>query len=563
MSRLARLQVLVVALLGGILLRLASLQLARGAHYRRLAEQNRLRVIPEQAPRGLIVDRQGQLLAGNQRCFRVAIVPQELEDLPAVLARVSPVVHRPSDSLEREYRRERTFAFVPATIVSRVPRDIAIRLEEARWRLPGLLVKAETVRRYPLGMSAAHVLGHLGQPTPEELPALKAQGVQPRQLIGRAGIERLLDGELRGRSGGLVVEVDHRGRRVRVMGERALEAGAQVSLTIDARLQTLIEESFGSQSGAGVVLDPRSGEVLAMASVPAFPPEAFAMADTGTVRRSLDDPGAPLLNRATVGVYQPGSIVKLVTAAAALEQRLVTPGTAIPCHGSITIGDRTFHCWNRDGHGTVTLREAITQSCNVYFMQVARRVGAVRLVGALEQAGFGRRSGWPLEEQAGHLPKRRLTEGEVALLGIGQGEILVTALQGAIMASAFANDGWLVEPWVVSAIAGRAAHRPGRRRLGWSAKTLDAVRIGMEAVVGDPLGTGHRAMSQSISVAGKTGTAQTHLPGRTHGWFVGFCPVDRPRAAFAIVAEYGGSGGDLPGAVAKAICEHLALPEPS
>jgi len=198
----------------------------------------------------------------------------------------------------------------------------------------------------------------------------------------------------------------------------------------------------------------------------------------------------------------------------------------------------------------------------VFFMQVARRLGAERLRAAQAQMGFSRRTGWPLEEQAGHLPQRRLSEGEVALLGMGQGEILVTPLQVAVMASAIANGGWLVEPWVVRTIADRpVSHRPPRHRLGWSAQTLAAIRTGMQAVVGDPSGTGHRAWSPTVSIAGKTGTAQTHLPGRTHGWFVGFCPVEQPRAALAIVAEYGGSGGELPAEIAKSICEYVSLPD--
>lgn len=208
------------------------------------------------------------------------------------------------------------------------------------------------------------------------------------------------------------------------------------------------------------------------------------------------------------------------------------------------------------------LTDALMQSCNVYFMQAGRRVGLGRLRVALEQMGFSRVTGWPLEEQPGHLPQRRLTEGEVAMLAIGQGEILVTALQSAVMASAFANNGWLVEPWVVRSVADRELSRhPSRHRVGWSAATIDAVRAGMQAVVGDPDGTGHRAFSPSVAIAGKTGTAQTYIPGKSHGWFVGFCPVERPRVAMAIVVEHGGSGGDLPAEVAKAICEYVAAPD--
>ena len=553
---------LVVAF-GMLGIRLSHLQLVRGGYFRQLAEQNRLRLVPEQAPRGLILDRHGRVLAANQTVFRIALIPQELDDAPAELAQVSALVHRPTDTLQRDFRRERSLAFIPATIVSRVPKDVAIQLEEARWRLPGLLVKAEPTRYYPLGSTAAHLLGYLSQPTPEEFPLLKRYGVRPKELVGRQGLEQLLDHALRGQSGGLMVEVNHQGRQVRVLGRRMPVAGARVTLTIDAPLQSLIEEAFGAQPGAAVVLNPQTGEVLAMASVPAFAPEAFVRGEAGRVQQFLEDEvRRPMMNRATVGEYQPGSILKLVTAGAALEHKLITPQTTFVCPGSITIGDRTFHCWNRDGHGSLTLPEALMQSCNVYFMQVAQRVGAERLRTALEHMGFSHRTGWPLEERSGHLPQRRLTKGDVAQLGIGQGEVSVTVLQCAVMASALANNGWLVEPWVVRTIADQpVAHRTSRRRLGWSFTTLETVRSGMLEVVQDPAGTGHRAFSTSITVAGKTGTAQIGLPGSTHGWFVGFCPVEQPKVAMAIVAEHGGSGGELPAEIAKTICEYVQASE--
>jgi len=561
-ARLVRMQVILSIALGLLVVRLAHLQLVRGAHYRRLAEQNRLRLVPEPAPRGLIVDRRGRFLASNQTVFRVAIIPQELEDFPAVLRHVSALTRRSPDALKRAYRLERSLAFMPATVVSYVPKEVAIRLEETRWQFPGLLVKPETVRHYPAGSSAAHLLGYLSQPTAEELPALKPYGVRPQHLVGRSGLERMLDQDLRGRGGGLMVEVDHRARQVRVVGQRVPEAGAPVTLTLDAQLQALIEQAFGTQPGGCVVLDPETGEVLAMVSVPAFPPEAFLGAQTLLVRSLLDDPRSPLMNRATVGVYLPGSILKLVTASAALEAQVITPSTTIVCPGSLRLGDRTFHCWNLDGHGPLALREALLQSCNVYFMQVGRRLGLKRLRAALEAVGLSRRTGWPLEEQRGHLPDRPLMEGEVAILAMGQGEVLVTVLQTAVMAAAFANQGWLVDPWVVRDVAHRPSPRhASRRRIPWAPETFATVRAGMEAVVRDPDGTGRRAFSPLVAIAGKTGTAQTHVPGQPHGWFVGFCPVDHPRVAMAILAEHGGSGGDLPAEIARTICEYVTAPE--
>ncbi|MBI3321204.1 MAG: penicillin-binding protein 2 [Candidatus Omnitrophica bacterium] len=559
--RIAQLQSLLLIAFAILTLRLLDLQILQGTSYRRLAEQNRIRLVPEQAPRGLVVDRQGRVLADDETVFRVAVVPQELEDLPSVLTHLSALIHRPVADLKREFTRQRSLAFLPATVVDRVPKELALRLEEDRWQFPGLFIKAEAMRRYPLGASASHVLGYLGQPTPEELPLLKPYGVRPTHLVGRMGLERLLDHALRGQSGGVMVEVDHQARRVRMLGSKTPQPGARVTLTIDGPLQSLIETALGTQPGACVVVDPATGDVLAMVSVPAFPPSAFIASDTQLVRQLFNNPQSPIMNRATMGVYQPGSIIKLVTAAAALEARAITPSTTFVCPGALTIGDRTFHCWNRDGHGPLALRDALKQSCNVYFMQVSRRLGADRLRAALEQVGFSHRTAWPMEQAAGHLPSRRLTEGEVALLGIGQGEILVTVLQCALMASVFANRGWLIEPRIVTSVAAHAWQgQTVRRRLAWSVETIDAVRVGMQAVVSDPDGTGHRALSPLVSIGGKTGTAQTHIPGQTHGWFVGFCPIEHPRVAMAIVVEHGGSGGDLPAEVAKAICEYAAVP---
>ena len=560
-ERLVRLQVALLVAFSLLVVRLAHLQLVRGQAYRRLAEQNRVRLVHEPAPRGLILDHAGRLLAASQTIFRVAVVPQETTDLPSLLAHIGPLTARSPESLQSQFQKEQSFAFMPATIVSYVPKEVALRLEELRWRLPGLLVKSETVRAYPNGSVAAQVLGYLSQPTAEELPRLKSYGVRPTQLVGRMGIERLLDDTLRGRSGGLMVEVNNRGRQMRVLGRRAPESGGRVVLTLDLQLQSLIEQALASQTGAAVVLNPRTGAVLAMVSHPSFPPEAFVLSGGDTVRRLLTDPQAPLMNRATVGMYMPGSVAKLITAAAALEQRVITPDTTIVCPGSLTIGDRTFHCWNLDGHGPLTLPEALMQSCNVYFMTVGRRLGLARLRAAMERIGLGRRSGWPLEEQPGHLPERRMTEGEVALLAIGQGEVLVTPAQAAVMASAFANGGSLVTPWLVESVDGRPGPRPMTRRIGWSPATLEAVREGMQLVVRHPAGTGHRAFTTIVSIAGKTGTAQTHEPGRPHGWFVGYCPVEAPRVAMAIVAEHGGSGGDLPAEIAKSVCEYVSAAE--
>ena len=546
-----------------LVLRLAFMQLARGAAYRQLADNNRLRLVPQAAARGVILDRQGRQLATNRRQFRVAVIPQEVANRRATMKRLGPLVDVPPGELDWRFDEDRSLPFLPATLVSSVPKSVALRIEEAHLDLPGIVIEQAITRAYPLGSVAATLLGYVGPPDPDALPALKPYGISPQELVGRAGLEQALDAYLRGRAGGSLIEVNHVARQVRVVGRREPVAGQSVVLTIDAKLQALIEGQFQQhqQPGACVVLKPDTGEVLAMVSFPAFDPEAFATRQRSAIQQVFRDPRAPLMNRATNGAYLPGSIVKPLTGMTALEQGVVTAGTTIQCPGFLTIGNRKFHCWNRDGHGPMTLREALRVSCNVYFMDVGRRLGQERLRSGFAGMGFGRRTGWLMEEQAGYLPLRvRLNEGEVALLAMGQGDILITPLQAAVLAAAIANQEWVVEPWVVKAVGEVAVGHPRTRPLGWSPAHLAVVREGMLAVVNHPDGTGARAHSERVRIAGKTGTAQTHIQGHPHAWFIGFCPAENPAIAMAVLAEHGGSGGDFPAAIAKVICEAVVAP---
>jgi len=566
-------------------LRLVMLQLWQGQTYRALAEKNRLRTIPQSAPRGLIVDRTGRRLAASRSFFQIAAIPQDLPpirprppthgrsagsvlpvgliDFQGVFERLGQLVGEPPIYLERRFDHAQYLPFLPAAVATPVSKDVALRVEEARLRLPGVVVERLLTRQYPLGAVASNLLGYVGLPSAEEFSRLKAYGVRSQDMVGRAGIERALDEALRGQSGGSLIEVNHRGKQVRVVGHREPVAGRAVVLTLDADLQILLEREFGDQAGAAVVVVPQTGEVLAMVSMPHVDPGIFAAQDASAIQQALQDPRAPLVNRPTGGLYLPGSIIKPITAITALEQGVIDPSTPITCPGYLTIGDRRFHCWNRDGHGPMTMRTALKQSCNVYFLELGRRLGLERLRDGLLRAGYGRFTGWFLDEQRGVLPAgRRVMEGEIAMLGIGQGQILITPLQAALVVSAIANGGWAIEPWVVARVGQQPFTHPAKRKIGWSPSNLAVVKDGMVAVVNDPDGTGTVARSDRIQIAGKTGTAQTHVPGKTHGWFIGFCPVENPVVAMAIVAEYGGSGGELPAYLGKLVCEYVAEHRP-
>lgn len=559
MSRYEQLRWMVFLLLAVVVARLGYLQIFQAGHYRALSDRNRIRYVPEPAPRGLIYDRKGRVIASNQTLFQAAIVPQESDDLDYLLNQVGMVLGESFETLRKRFRRNRGYSFVSAPVTRHLDKDKALALEEERWRLPGLIVQPVIARRYPFGKEVSHVLGYLSKPKPGEVERLKAYGVLPQYMVGRTGIEQLYDSILRGSPGDQVVEVNHRGHRQRILRERKAVPGRSIKLTVDASLQSLIATIFQDHPGACVVLDPRTGEVLAMVSNPSFDPEAFAVSDSEKIRGYLADENLPLLNRATYGVYPPGSIAKIIVASAALEEGMITKHTKINCEGHMRIGDRIIHCWYRDGHGYLELVEAIRYSCNVYFMRVGCWLGLEKLLSVYTRVGFSQATGWPLGERVGSLPTRRLSQGEVAMLSIGQGPIDVTPLQVAMMISMFANNGWIIQPWIVQEIDGKPITKQANRyRIGWDQEIFRTIREGLKGVVNDFEGTGHRAFTEEVEIAGKTGTAQTHKPNLNHGWFAGFCPADEPRAAFAIVAEYGGSGGDLPAQVGRAVCEYIS-----
>lgn len=546
--------------LAALMLRLVDLQIMRGGAFRKLSDHNRLRMIPQAAPRGLILDREGRRLATSATQYRVAVVPQDVTNRRATMKRLGPLVGVPAGELDWKFDEDRSLPFMPATLVSDVAKPVALRIEQARVSLPGVVIEQVVTRAYPLGAAAASVLGYIGPPDPDALPTLKHYGVTPQELVGRTGLERTLDAYLRGRPGGSLIEVNHVSRQVRVIGHRDPAAGQPVQLTLDAKLQTLLEQQFQQydQPGAAVVLNPATGEVLAMVSYPSFDPGIFAAQDSGAIGRLFEESRSPLLNRATDGAYPPGSIMKPFVAMAALEHGVATGASIVHCPGFLQIGNRKFHCWNRDGHGPLAARDALRESCNVYFMEIGRRVGSERLRAALAGVGIGRRTGWIMAEQPGWLPARaRLMEGEVALLAIGQGEILITPLQAAVLAAAVANNGWVVEPWVVKSIGDKQVGRPNLHPLHWSPAHLQVVREGMLAAVNHPQGTGSAARVEALRVAGKTGTAQTSQPDRNHAWFIGFCPAEKPSLAMGILAEFGGSGGLFPAGTAKIVCETL------
>lgn len=492
-------------------LRLSQLQLWEGARYRDMARRNALDV--EQIPprRGRILDRRGALLADSELVFDLLELPGS-DGLPVALRRLGIPRLR---GLSRE--------------------EIA-RVEAHRRELPPFRVLVRSRRVYPQGRVAAHLLG-----------TLRWDGDRQR---GTSGLEARYDPWLRGRQGLLKRMVDARGRQVQPLWERRPRAGCDLYLTVDLRLQRVAERLLAGKRGAIVAMDPRSGQVLALASSPGFDPNALSRGISASGwRRLINDRGGPLLNRAIAGLYPPGSCLKPLIALAALQEGVISPSRRVRCTGRHRVGDRYFSCWR--AHGWLDLGGALVQSCDVYFYRLGQRLGMSRMISWLRHFGLGQRTGIDLPgERAGYLPHPEAHHwlGERCLLAIGQGRIGVTPLQMAVAMSAIANGGIVYTPFLVREIRGadgnalRQFVARARWRVPVRARWLALLRRWLWQAVNSPKGTGRKAALRGLRVAGKTGTAEAP-GGAAHAWFVGFAPANDPRICVAVVVERGGSGG--------------------
>ncbi|MBN1794636.1 MAG: penicillin-binding protein 2 [Candidatus Omnitrophica bacterium] len=537
------------------------LQVVRSAYYKDLSSANRIRIIPLPAPRGTILDRNGVVLAGNRVAFSVVALPQELPDADAVFARLSPYVDIEPDELKRRYTKNYYVPFAPAVLMDDIKKEKALYLEEVLSEMPGIAIRPSFVREYPLGTVGAHMVGYVGEITAAELDRLKEYGYRMKDVVGRQGIEEQYDSYMRGVAGGKQIEADNRGRQVRVLGSRLPRAGKDVRLTVDSALQAYIRGLLQGYTGAVVVLDAQTGAVLAMESTPGFDPNVFVRRDEGAIRTLQRSSVAPFLNRALSGRYPPGSIFKLVVACAALEKGGVQKNQLYECQGYVYVGDARIRCWRREGHGFVNVTEALIGSCNVYFIQAGLKVGPVLLEKYARLFGFGSATGIELGHEYDGLVPNKLWkrqhmhagwyDGDTANMAIGQGYIIVTPLQVARMTAAIANGGRLLRPYLVEQIGGLGVARVAATDTDVSQGTLRIIRDAMTGVIREARGTGHTASTKEVAIAAKTGTAQTAMPAKTHAWFTGFAPAEKPRIAFVILIEYGGSGGDTPALIAR------------
>ena len=566
--------------------RLSFLQLLQGERFTYLAENNRIRLKKIPGIRGMIFDRNDQLVVDNRPSFDLLFVPEDAAEPEMTLRHLARFLGRDEreflDLLDKNKTRP---PFEKIVLGRDVDWRSVVAVETHQLDLPGVTLGIHPRRSYLNNSMAAHLLGYLGEISPRQLRARRKKGYRMGDEIGQFGMERSWEEFLRGRSGGQQVEVDALGREVRVLHEVQNIPGQNVFLTLDRDLQETAYQALQGKEGAIVVLEVNSGSILALVSSPAFDPNLFARGITSEEWGALgQDRMRPLSNRATQGQYPPGSIFKIVLAIAALEEGVIQPETRIFDPGYLYVGRRRFRDWKIGGHGWVDLHKAIVESCDVYFYQLGQKLGVDRIAKYARALGLGEKTGIALDdEKAGLIPdsawkKKRFGQpwfpGETPSVAIGQGYVSVTPLQMANLTAAVANGGTLYRPWFVrkvESINGRLVREYGPKKirsLFLKESTLKPVRNALRAVVNSKSGTGGKARSNLVDIAGKTGTAQVaemrggvvkseQLPYsiRDHAWFLAYAPAENPEIAVATLVEHGGHGGSAAAPLAKTVIE--------
>jgi penicillin-binding protein 2 len=572
--------------IGGLAWRMRDLQIVQNEKFSLLAEENRvnLRLIPP--ARGLIFDRAGLPLAGNRQNYRIVIVREQAGEVAPVLDRLAGIVPLPPDRRQRAEREIASrSAFVPVVVTEHVTWDDVVRVSANAPVLPGVYAEVGLSRFYPDAYSTAHVVGYVGPVSESDLARIENPDPVlqiPRFQIGKTGVEQRLETDLRGQAGDMRIEVSAAGRVVRELGRVEGQAGADITLTIDKGLQNFAMQRMAGESASAVVIDVTNGDIVALASSPGFDPNSFVFGISSAEWKGLmDDPYRPLANKAVSGAYPPGSTFKMVVALAALEAGVIRPGDTVSCGGYTQLGSRRFHCWKRGGHGRVDLRRSLAQSCDVYYYELARRVGPDGISAMARRLGLGVRHDLPIPAVTeGLMPDRAWkpanrdspwTSGDSFNYGIGQGFTLASPMQLALMTARIAS-GTDVAPRLVKAVGGVETPIRPPVDLRITPDHLRRVRDGMFAVVNDGGTAGRsRINDPAMVMAGKTGTSQVRiitaaeraagvtrndqLPWnrRDHALFVAYAPYDAPRYAIAQIVEHGGGGSAVAAPIARDI----------
>jgi penicillin-binding protein 2 len=563
--------------------RLWYLQILRGEEFEKFSLSNHIRITKIPAPRGRILDRRGREIVANRPSFDVYVVPKDITSLHFLTNTLSPIlgVEAPEikDKINKAIQKD---TFKPTLIAQDINRDQLAYIEARKSSLPSVVIEVNHTRKYLNDKLGAAFLGYLGKATEEELELYPE--IRGDDVIGKSGVEKSWEVYLQGKYGFKQKLTDALGREVKStlfendLKNRESIPGADIFLSIDLDLQKAAEEALGERAGAVVMMNVRTGELLALVSHPTFDPRDFIRGiDSKKWSQLVQDDSFPLLNRATQGLYAPGSVFKIVTAAGGLTEKVVDANTAFYCPGSYRVGSKTFRCWKPRGHGSVNLQKAIVQSCDVYFYNVAQKLGIDRFARYIRDFGFGVPTGIDIGEKAGTSPSRDWKlktfkqpwyDGETTVVGIGQGYISVTPLQIAVMTSATANGGKLLKPLIVRKVVSPegktlVTYSPQEKGLLASEKaSFDLIRRGMVGVVNEAGGTGQAARLGEMIVAGKTGTAQVialdkvaKQKHKDHAWFTSYAPAENPEVAITVLVENGGKGGAVAAPVVKKILE--------
>lgn len=541
--------------------------------YRLRSQENRLRAIPLPAPRGIIYDRHGQIIAENLPGYAVSVLATNADSLRATLAQLARVIPLKPEQIDAALRRYRRDPYRPTVVIADAPLDVVSVLEERRIDFPRLVIQSVPKRFYPDGPIVASFAGYTGEITDADLNSPQYKGYKPGQLVGKAGLERQYEKVLRGREGVRYDEVDARGRIVGQASPRmdlTPEPAPPLYTNVDMDLQRYVAAVFGdSLEGGAIAIDPRDGGVLALYSAPSYDVNRF----TGGIpadywKDLLSDERRPLVNKVIQGRYPPGSTFKLATAVTALQDGLVSldDHMPVPCTGGYQYGNRYFRCWDRNGHGDISLARAIEVSCDVYFYQLGLKIGLSRLIAGGVSLDMRDRTGIDLPEETRSLfpyavdyynktyGPRHWSSAVTLNLAIGQGENAQTVVNMARFYTALATGGYAATPEI-------ARRTPERRRIfQLTPAQMDGLRTALAGVV-QAGGTAAASRIEGVMLAGKTGTAQAG-PRGDHAWFVGFAPADAPRIVVAVMLEYGGHGTRA-AHIASAIIAHYLKVAPA
>jgi penicillin-binding protein 2 len=540
-----------LVMIGGVGSRLAYLQLVQGERNRELAEENRILLLPRRPARGTIFDRKGEILVGSRLSHSVSVwpiaLPKEPEKRDRVIARLAQILDVPVAEINERLAQSSGNLNKSVPISRGVSSAQTTALAEYDHELPGVRVEAEAVRNYPRGDLAAHALGYTGELTDEELEKLKDQDYRLGDVIGKMGLEMALEPRLRGQWGGQQVEVDSSGRVLSVIGEKPSISGQNVQTTLDLGLQKAAEEALGDSVGAIVAMDPRTGAIRAMVSRPTFDPNIFSTRITQAQWEQIIANGYPLVNRA-MRSYPPASTFKVITATAGLESGKFAPDTVLPTYAFLNIGGIQFWDWNNAGFGPLNFQGALAMSSDTFFYQIGRGVGEKELQKWMRSYGLGKKTGIELgeEEDEGLVPdeawKREVLDetwylGDTINASIGQGNVLATPLQVAVMFAVVANGGNLVKPHFVM---DGEEDKVWTQSLGMKPSTVKVLQEGLRQVVSN--GTGGALNDPALPpMAGKSGTAEA--TGETHTWFGAYGPADKPEILVVAFGEHSGGGG--------------------